>query len=139
MGRIDLISIFSFWITVHSANLSQPCGIRFAGDHAVVADLAGNVGILDSQNELVSVIPVAGILGEKGHRHPHDAILLPNGDLVVGTWNPGRISYWRRLGEKELIGVEDEDDFDYGEHGNTKSKSQSAATLDDLEEEVVEF
>ena len=28
---------------------------------------------------------------------PHDAIWLANGDIVVCTWNPGRIGYWRRM------------------------------------------
>ena len=31
------------------------------------------------------------------HDHPHDAIFLPNGDMVVATWNPGRLSYWKKL------------------------------------------
>ena len=57
----------------------------------------GQVALLDSQNRLVSVIAVSELLGWKGSIHPHDAHFLPNGDLVVATWKPGRVSYWKRL------------------------------------------
>jgi hypothetical protein len=53
--------------------------------------------ILDKENKTVSVIEVGKLLGADGHKHPHDAIFLANGDIVCCTWNPGRISYWRRL------------------------------------------
>jgi len=36
-------------------------------------------------------------LGSQGFKHPHDAIWLPNGDIVVCTWNPGRLGYFKRL------------------------------------------
>jgi len=53
----------------------------------------------------LSVIEVAKHLGTLGHQHPHDAIFLPNGDLVICCWSgpadygpaKGTISYWRRL------------------------------------------
>lgn len=79
--------------------LTRPCHLRAAPDgvHAVVPDLLGPVGILNASNALVSLVDVGQLLGHLGHAHPHDALLLPNGDLVVGTWNPGRLSYWRRL------------------------------------------
>jgi hypothetical protein len=66
--------------------------------HAVVASLDGSVGILDPSNRLVATVEVARLLGDRGHLHPHDAIVLANGDLVVATWSPGRLSYWRRVG-----------------------------------------
>jgi len=69
----------------------------------------GAVGIYDSdgQGGLLSVIEVAKLLGREGHQHPHDAILLENGDAVVCCWSgpstpglgpaKGTISYWKRL------------------------------------------
>lgn len=66
--------------------------------HAVVASLDGSVGILDASNRLVASVDVGRLLGALGHQHPHDAIVLANGDLAIATWNPGRLSYWRRLG-----------------------------------------
>ena len=37
------------------------------------------------------------LLAAEQHLHPHDAIFLANGDMVVATWAPGRISYWKLL------------------------------------------
>jgi len=64
---------------------------------AAVPDLAGPVAILNQDNDIVSVVNVAGLLGHLGHLHPHDAQILSNGDLIVATWNPGRLSYWKKL------------------------------------------
>ena len=55
------------------------------------------MALLDRENRLLSTIAVSDLLGDQGSVHPHDAILLPNGDLVVATWRPGRISYWKLL------------------------------------------
>jgi hypothetical protein len=43
------------------------------------------------------VVNVSVLLAAEQHKHPHDAIFLKNGDMVVGTWAPGRISYWKLL------------------------------------------
>ena len=57
------------------------------GVHAVVPALEGTVGILNATNHLVSVIELGQLLQPEGHApHPHDAMLLPSGDLVVATW-----------------------------------------------------
>lgn len=56
-----------------------------------------SVAILNQSNHLVSTVDVGRLLKRQRHTHPHDAMLLPSGDLVVATWNPGRLSYWRRL------------------------------------------
>ena len=83
--------------------LDRPCTHHVAPDgvHAVVPALEGPVGILDSTNALVSLVNVSGLLGNLGHLHPHDAIMLPSGDLVVATWAPGRLSYWRKLPKEQ--------------------------------------
>jgi len=82
-----------------------PCNFRVlenATDPAddgfvVVPALEGPVAILDRNNSVVSVVDVGKLIGDLGSKHPHDAILLQNGDLVVGTWDPGYVSYWKRL------------------------------------------
>jgi hypothetical protein len=87
--------------------LSLPCNVDVKGDFAIAASLGdgngmsnGEVGIVDQRsNQVVSVLEIAKLLGGapgEGHNHPHDAIFLPNGDVVVGTWNPGHLSYWVR-------------------------------------------
>ena len=94
----------------------RPCNVRVLEGAstpaldglAVVADLGANdqtkpqnargqVAVLDQHNKLLSSIAVSDLLGWKGSVHPHDAIMLANGDIVVATWSPGRISYWRLL------------------------------------------
>jgi len=80
-----------------------PCNIRMYPEQegtAIIPDLSGPVMILDNQNEVVSVVNVSGLLAAEQHKHPHDAMILPNGDIVVATWAPGRISYWKKLPEE---------------------------------------
>ena len=67
------------------------------GGISVVPDLAGPVAVMNSDNVVVSVVNVSVLLAADQHKHPHDAMLLPNGDMVVATWAPGRISYWKLL------------------------------------------
>jgi hypothetical protein len=43
------------------------------------------------------VIKIDELLGGRGDIHPHDSHFLPNGDIVVATWHPGHITYWKRL------------------------------------------
>ena len=77
-----------------------PCNLRSYPEHdgrAIVPDLSGAVAVLDANNSVISVVNVSGLLAEWSHDHPHDAIFLPSGDMVVATWNPGRLSYWRKL------------------------------------------
>ena len=98
------------------AGTQRPCNMRVleaSGNAtldglAVVADLGaddqskpgaarGQVAVLDQENKLLSVIKVSELLGHQGSVHPHDSIMLRNGDIVVATWRPGRISYWKLL------------------------------------------
>lgn len=88
-------------------NGTRPCNLRMYPEQdglAVLPDLTGPVAILDKDNVVVSVVKVSELLAADEHKHPHDAILLPNGDLVVATWNPGRISYWKKLPDSEVNG-----------------------------------
>jgi hypothetical protein len=83
---------------------SRPCILRRQpqqSDLAAVPDLTGTVQILDEHNTVVSIVNVSGALGHLGHLHPHDAQILPNGDLIVATWNPGRVSYWKRISKDD--------------------------------------
>jgi len=77
-----------------------PCNLRPYPEQdgrAIVPDLAGPVAVLDKNNQVISVVNVSVLLAAEQHKHPHDAIFLPNGDMVVATWAPGRISYWKKL------------------------------------------
>ena len=77
-----------------------PCNLRMYPDQegrAIIPDLNGPVAVLDNTNKVISVVNVSVLLAADQHKHPHDAIFLPNGDMVVATWAPGRISYWKKL------------------------------------------
>jgi hypothetical protein len=83
--------------TIQVPEITAPCNADAWGDYLLVPDLDGPVFILDKDNKLISTIEVGELLGAQGFRHPHDAIWLENGDIVVCTWNPGRLGYWKRL------------------------------------------
>lgn len=68
-----------------------------ADDQTVPGVARGQVAILNQTDDLVSVIKVSELLGCDGSIHPHDSHFLPNGDIVVATWRPGHVSYWKRL------------------------------------------
>jgi len=77
-----------------------PCNLRMypaQEGRAVIPDLSGPVAVLDDKNSVLSVVNVSVLLAKEEHKHPHDAIFLANGDIVVATWAPGRLSYWRLL------------------------------------------
>lgn len=120
-----------------AGSLSLPCSSHFMFDRvtdqlvAAIPSLgsrmpgsnfstSGSVGIYSKSNRLVSVVEVASLLWRQGHQHPHDAIFLPNGDLVVCCYggacggksssacqrsqdphvegsSAGTISYWKRV------------------------------------------
>jgi hypothetical protein len=80
-----------------------------AGKVSVVASLQGSVAVFSEAHgpgnaTLLSTIPVRALLGAQGHTDPHDALFLPNGDIVVTCWKNdkeqtslGTISYWKRM------------------------------------------
>jgi hypothetical protein len=83
--------------TIQAPEITAPCNADAWGDYLLVPDLDGSLFILDKDDKVVSTIKIGKLLGGKGFQHPHDAIWLENGDIVVCTWNPGRIGYWKRL------------------------------------------
>lgn len=83
--------------TIEAPEITAPCNADIRGDFVLVPDLNGPLVILDKDNKVVSVIEVGKLMGDRGLKHPHDAIWLANGDIAVCTWNPGRLGYWRRL------------------------------------------
>ena len=103
-------SIFSSYKTVDMEPSlgpeTLPCNMRMTHGskfdpskegRSVVPDLNGPVAVLDSAHDVLSVLNVSVLLATEQHKHPHDAIFLANGDIVVATWAPGRVSYWKKL------------------------------------------
>lgn len=112
--------------TISPIGMALPCNvdIRFSekdGYTSVIPSLGSGTGNLSgadvgiytsaSSTTPASVIELANLLGDQGHQHPHDAIFLENGDVIVCCWsgpaNPGQgpakgtISYWQRLPPSE--------------------------------------
>lgn len=110
---------FEYYKTVDMASQlgpdTLPCNMRMtfgskfdpAKDGlSVVPDLNGPVAVLDSNHKVLSVINVSVLLAAEQQMHPHDAIFLANGDIVVGTWAPGRVSYWKLLPTDDAVSME---------------------------------
>lgn len=106
----DAPDTFDYYKTVDmSPSLGDgtlPCNMRMTHGskfdpskqgRSIVPDLNGPVAVLDSNHAVISVVNVSVLLAAEQHLHPHDAIFLANGDMVVATWAPGRISYWKLL------------------------------------------
>lgn len=104
-------------VDVHDDALAGLVAVVPSLGHSYSSLTNGSVEIYDGNSALLSTIEVAGLIGYLGHQHPHDAIFLPNGDVVVCCWggpaNPGQgpakgtISYWRR--EPQSCTVDDRD------------------------------
>lgn len=101
-GKFDCKS--SIDMTPYLGKGTLPCNLRMYPDQegrAITADLAGPVGVLNKANEVISVVNVSVLLADLQFKHPHDAEFLPNGDMIVATWAPGRIGYWKLLKEDD--------------------------------------
>ncbi len=75
-----------------SAGGVMPCNVDInMADNgtALIPSLDGPVSVVDPTTSTpLSVIDVGHLLPEQCP-HPHDAIILDNGDMVVCCWNPG--------------------------------------------------
>jgi hypothetical protein len=85
--------------TVEVKEITAPCNADVLGDLVLVPDLNGPVVILDKNNQTLAVLEIGKQMGALGFKHPHDAIFLENGDIVVCTWNPGRLGYFKKLAD----------------------------------------
>jgi len=118
-------------VTSAVPGMSLPCNVdvhedKQAGNVSITPSLGksynnlteGSAAIYASNGTVLSIIEVAKHIGHLGHQHPHDAIFLPNGDIVICCWSgpgtpgmgpaKGTISYWRRMLEKKSMNVEAE-------------------------------
>lgn len=86
-----------------------PCHFKTRGEFMLIPDLESVVTILDGKNRVAAVLgdgrpsKLRGAPREKfipgKFIHPHDAIFLHNGDILVAEWVPiGRITRLRKVG-----------------------------------------
>lgn len=86
-----------------------PCHFKTRGEWMLIPDLESAVMILNGKNKVVATLgdghpsKLRGAPREKfipgKFVHPHDAIFLHNGDILVAEWVPiGRITLLRKIG-----------------------------------------
>lgn len=106
--RLQYFTLAGEHVGFVTEGIRRPCHFKTRGDLLLVPDLESVVTILDRENR------VAAHLGD-GHPsnlrgspreafvagrfiHPHDAIFLKNGDILVAEWVPiGRITLLKRV------------------------------------------
>ncbi len=88
--------------------IRQPCDFKTRGKLLLVPDLDSVVMILDGDNEVVARLGDGAPSNLRGAPreqfipgkfvHPHDAIWLPDGDILVAEWVPiGRITLLKKV------------------------------------------
>ncbi len=91
-----------------SAGIRRPCHFKTRGKHLLVPDLESIITILDGEDNVVAALGdghPTDLRGKPRDRfvpgkfiHPHDAIWLDNGDILVAEWVPiGRVTLLKRI------------------------------------------
>ncbi len=106
--RIQYLSLDGTHLGFVNNAMRQPCDMKVRGDRMLVPDLDSVVTILDSKNELIVQLCDGNPSSLRGASrdqfipgkfvHPHDAIWLANGDILVAEWVPiGRVTLLRAV------------------------------------------
>ena len=114
-GRIRYFSLDGRALHEVRNGLRQPCHFDSRGDLLLVPDLCSVLHLLDRENRTIARLgdghpsslrdaPRSAFIPGR-FIHPHDAIFLRNGDILVAEWVPiGRITLLRKLGSAESHG-----------------------------------
>jgi hypothetical protein len=108
-GRIQYFTLDGKHLSFSREGMRQPCHFDIRGDLMLVPDLNSVVTILDQDNRVVTQLGDGDPSPLRSHPktdfipgkfiHPHDAIFLQNGDILVAEWVPiGRIALLRKTG-----------------------------------------
>ena len=106
--RIQYLSLDGKHLGFVTDGMRMPCDMKVRGDRMLVPDLESVVTIVDAANKPVAQLcdgkpsDLRGAPREKfipgKFVHPHDAIWLANGDILVAEWVPiGRVTLLRSL------------------------------------------
>ncbi len=110
--RIAQFDLDGKHISFHTDGVRQPCDMKFREGLMLVPDLDSVVTLYDEKFKPVVSLgdgrvdghpsPLRGAAREKfipgKFVHPHDAIFLANGDILVAEWVPiGRVTLLRRM------------------------------------------
>jgi DNA-binding beta-propeller fold protein YncE len=110
--RIQYFSLDGKHISFVTEGMRQPCHFHLRHGEMLVPDLDSLITILDKDNKVVAAL---GDGDSDGHQkdlrgaprdqfipgkfiHPHDAVFLHNGDILVSEWVPiGRVTLLKRV------------------------------------------
>ena len=106
--RIQVLSLDGAPVAIHTEGVRMPCDMKFRGNLMLVPDLESVVTILDGSNAPVVHLCDGNPTNLRGASrdqfipgrfvHPHDAIWLANGDVLVAEWVPiGRVTLLRAM------------------------------------------
>jgi hypothetical protein len=107
-SRLQYFTLDGQHVKFVSDGMRQPCHMDIRGDVMLVPDLKSVVTLLDGQNKVITQLgdgDPTNLRGAARERfipgkfiHPHDAIFLQNGDILVAEWVPvGRITLLDKL------------------------------------------
>lgn len=107
-NRFQYFTLDGKYVSGATTGMRLPCNFDVRGDMMVVADLKSVVTLLDRDNRVMAQLcdgdpsnlrnaPREQFIPGK-FIHPHDAIFLQNGDILVAEWVPiGRITLLKRV------------------------------------------
>ena len=106
--RIQYLSLDGKHLGFVTTGMRMPCDMKVRGDRMLVPDLESVVTILDGSNAPVVHLCDGNPTNLRGASrdqfipgrfvHPHDAIWLANGDVLVAEWVPiGRVTLLRAM------------------------------------------
>ena len=107
-ARIQYFTLEGEHLGFITEGMRKPCHFKTRGDLMLVPDLDSVVTLLDKNNNVVAHLGdghPSGLRGAPREKfipgkfvHPHDAIFLHTGDILVAEWVPiGRITLLRKL------------------------------------------
>ncbi len=108
-NRLQYFSLDGKGVSIVKAPMRRPCNSDIYKGEMVIPDLSSVVTILDKDNNVAAMLgDGAGVEDLRGHPradfipgkfiHPHDAMYLRNGDILVAEWIPiGRLTLLKRM------------------------------------------
>ena len=114
-NRLQYLTLDGKHVKFVTNGMRRPCHEDIRGDVMLVPDLDSVVTLLDGDNKVIAHLgdgkppagASAGLRGAPREKfipgqfvHPHDAMFLKNGDILVAEWVPiGRVTLLRKLGQ----------------------------------------
>lgn len=107
-NRIQYFDLDGNHVKFVTEYMKQPCHFDIQNGHMLIPHLSAVVALLDEDNKMVAWLGEGGPDSLRGKPksdfpigkfiHPHDAMFLQNGDILVAEWVPqGRITKLKRI------------------------------------------